>query len=91
MSFVIYLSSNDGTGGKTRIIKDPQVKLALNEREYSDWTRCAKENEVLWSNKPKEGDALIFDHRILHDSEQSSEEKIIIRTDVIFERCGVYD
>lgn len=92
MSLVLYLTdSAPEDGGATRFILDSQRHLPLVERDHSDWTRTAQSHEVLFSVQPKAGSTLIFDHRILHDSDviKSSAEKIIMRTDIVFERCGL--
>jgi NAD+ synthetase len=92
MSVIVYLTNSKGAvGGVTRFIADPERQRPLAERNYNDWNRFAKEKEVLCSISPNSGTALIFDHRILHDSEVLSEgaPKIILRTDIIFEQCGL--
>lgn len=77
MSLVLYLTDNKN-GGSTQFIKE------CRENDTSDWKRVAKESEVLVSFEPKAGSALIFPHNMLHQSLLSKEEKIIIRTDVMF-------
>lgn len=85
VTLIIYLTTNET--GKTRFIEDPQSNLSCYERNLEDWERKAKKSEVLLSIKPIAGNALIFDHRILHDSEELiNEEKIILRTDLFFEK-----
>lgn len=87
MSLVIYLTSNDS--GATRFLNDPQAGKTMKEMDFSDWDRVGTDDEVLFANKPKAGSALLFDHRILHDGQSIAEgegEKIIIRTDVVFEK-----
>lgn len=85
-SLVLYLSSNNG--GATRFIRDKQTKLPLSERNYEDWTEVAGDDLVDFMVNPVEGDALIFDHRILHDSERITGDQIktIIRTDIMYRR-----
>lgn len=94
MSFVLYLTDNGAAdGGATRFIKDPQSSLPLSQRIYEDWHwgRLATKEDVRAVVRPQSGSALVFDHRLLHDSEElhGSTPKVIIRTDVVFERCGV--
>lgn len=87
MSLVIYLTSN--SSGATRFIRDPQAGKPMDQMNFSDWDRVADTNEVLFSNQPQAGSAILFDHRILHDGQpidQGEEDKIIIRTDLMFER-----
>lgn len=86
-SLVIYLSDNPGTGG-TRFLTDKQQFLPLEERNYADWKHEASEEIVEYKINPSKGDALLFDHRILHDSERmkGEEVKTIIRTDIMYRR-----
>lgn len=89
MSLVIYLAAEGVTGGETRFIKDAQVKMPFAERDFHDWTRFAKKNEIILEVVPKVGSAISFDHRILHDSSEISGtgQKVILRTDIVFARC----
>lgn len=92
MSMVLYITApTAGGGGETRFIKDPQLSVPRNLKDYADWTRLATDEDILLSVKPRVGSALIFDHRLLHDSAPitGSEEKIIIRTDITYQRCGL--
>lgn len=85
VTLVIYLTDNND--GATRFIKDPQLKKEFNERDFSDQLFSPSIHDIEFSIKPKKGNALIFDHRLLHDSESiSNDDKIIIRTDLIFKR-----
>ena len=91
MSLVLYLNNCDPSyGGRTRFIRDPQGGLPYAQRDYSDWDREARCDEILEVVVPREGRALLFDHRLLHDSEpwSGTSPKVIIRTDIIFERVG---
>lgn len=88
MSLVIYLTSNET--GATRFINDPQAGKRMDEMDFSDWDRAGAADEIIFANPPRAGSALLFDHRLLHDGEPIGEgegEKIIIRTDIIFERA----
>jgi hypothetical protein len=85
---VIYLQ-DEAIGGATRFLRDPQIELPLADRRYDDWTRLAAEQEVTARVQPEPGTALLFDHRVLHDSEPlAAGHKTIIRTDVIYERVS---
>jgi NAD+ synthetase len=90
VSVIVYIDSGVKGTGATRFIKDPQSNLPVSERNLDDWTRCAFEEEVLSKVSPDPGTCLVFDHRLLHDSEaySGSTDKVILRTDIIFERCG---
>ena len=90
-SVVIYLSDSSGFSeekeGSTRFIRPHSHNSA-----YDDWNEPAKEEDVLLSIKPKQGSAICFDHRLLHDSQAmiSPKPKMIIRTDIFYERCDWY-
>ena len=91
MSLVIYLTpgNSDDTRGSTRFVKDSQLWTPVDKMNFDDWDRCADPSEVLEYVNPTMGDALLFDHRLLHDSEpldSTDREKIIIRTDIMFRR-----
>lgn len=83
MSLVIYLS--DGQEGATRFIKDSQDEIPLEDRNFQDWGRKATSEEIKSFKKPKKGEAIAFEHKLLHDSEDLvNETKIILRTDIDF-------
>lgn len=87
MSMVIYLTTNNR--GATRFLKDPQAGKTMSEMNFADWDRAGNDDEVISSHSPNNGDAIIFDHRMLHDGEPLKEgdpEKVIIRTDIMFEK-----
>jgi NAD+ synthetase len=91
MSLVLYLNDCDSKyGGRTRFIRDSQRHLEYAARDFSDWTREARPEEVLCAVSPVKGRALLFDHRVLHDSEpwSGSTPKVIVRTDILFERVS---
>lgn len=83
-SFVIYLTS--GEDGGTRFLVDPQNGLKVEDRDFSDQFFTPKDNDVLQTARQKQNSGVIFDHRILHDSEPNKNEKIIIRTDIVYEK-----
>jgi NAD+ synthetase len=90
MSLVLYLTDCDPVhGGQTRFIQDLQLSLSYAQRDFSDWDREAKAEEVIAAIEPKIGRALLFDHRLLHDAQPWSgpAPRVIIRTDVIFEKA----
>jgi NAD+ synthetase len=91
MSLVLYLTNNPvKNGGSTRFIIDPQRGVPLARRNLNDWDRLATPKDVLLRVKPKAGSALVFDHRLLHDSVAlTGGVKVIMRTDIIFEKCGL--
>jgi NAD+ synthetase len=93
MSVVIYLTeqTDEKSGGRTRFILDRQRYLPQQERVYKDIMSKPQANEVLHTVAGSTGSVLIFDHRILHDCEEliGNEPKIILRTDIVFEQCGL--
>ena len=92
MSLILYLTGNDAAhGGATRFIDDPQASIPVERRSLEDWSELATPDQVLTSISPSVGSILLFDHRLLHDSEpySGSAEKVIMRTDIVFERCGL--
>lgn len=92
ISLVMYLTNHKDEGGETRFLKDPQTSKPSEERDYSDWHRLATEEEIAFKNTPHKGDALLMDHRILHDSAEFTGDayKLIIRTDVVYTKCIRY-
>lgn len=88
MSIVIQLEGHDGA---TTFIKDSQSDREYVWRHKEDWSRMASDEEKIISIDPKPGQALVFDHGLLHQGEKVSGRKTIIRTDVIFERASWFD
>lgn len=77
-------------GGATRLLRDPDRHLRVRERRHHDDERVGQARDVLFAHAPREGSALVLDHRVRHDGEpwRGPGAKIIVRTDVVFERCG---
>lgn len=87
MSMVIYLTPNER--GATRFLRDAQLGKPIVDYDFADWDRAGHDDEVIARFAPEIGNAVIFDHRLLHDSEPleaGDPEKIIIRTDIMFEK-----
>lgn len=85
-TLILYLSTHIGQG-QTRFIQDAQDHLPLEKRDFSDWSRCARQDEVRLSCAPVQADALVFEHRLLHDSSPVvTDTKLVVRTDIFFER-----
>lgn len=86
-TLVIYLTNNQQ--GATRFLQDEQTGKPIADYDFKDWDRSGDDDEVLLRVQPQAGNALMFPHRMLHDSEplvEGDPEKIIIRTDIMFER-----
>jgi hypothetical protein len=91
-SVVIYLTTSK-EGGATRFIKDGQKNLPVWKHNQDDWTREAKDEEVINQAAAIIGNVLIFDHGLCHDvkTHLDKEPRIIIRTDIIFEAINNLD
>ena len=88
---VLYLGKTPGAeGGATRFLYDSQDGLAYDRKDFSDWTRQATDDDIALRVDGQAGEMLVFDHRLLHDSEilTGRGTKTIIRTDIIYERVG---
>ena len=91
MSVVLTLTpSSQKPGGSTRFLLDPQRCLPLDERVYADRPVPGAPRDVLVEVPAGPGDALVFDHRLLHDGStwHGPGSRILLRTDIIFERCA---
>lgn len=88
LSLVLYLSdAGECDGGATRFLRDPQLALPLAQRDLQDQPARGASADVLVCVSPRVGQALVFDHRLLHDADLvRSGEKLILRTDVVFEK-----
>jgi hypothetical protein len=84
-SLLIYLTTSKN--GATRFIRDAQDALPFNRRKFSDWDRQARQDEVRVKVLPKTGQAVVFNHRLLHDSEpwEGNDTRIVLRTDVVYQ------
>lgn len=67
------------TPGTTRFIRESR---ALHE--YRDQDRPPEESRILSVYNMQPGDALVFDHRMLHDSGPIDGEKIVLRSDFLY-------
>lgn len=91
MSVVITIAQPvDVKEGGTRFLLDRQRNIPVDERIFADWHGASTSEDVLFEVPASIGDALVFDHRLLHDASkwEYKSPRIILRTDVIFERCG---
>src|SRR5450432_2027122 len=86
LSVVFYLSETPDSGA-TRFVRDGQGKKPTAERDFSDWTRETRAEEVLCEVHAKRGDALVFDHRLCHDVQRwdGPGSRLIVRADVVYE------
>lgn len=91
-SIVINMNEEAGPSpAPTRFLRDPQHQMEFSERDFSDWDRPPTPEEIDFVLTTYKGDGIIFDHRLLHDSAKVPEgkTKLIMRTDIVYERCGV--
>jgi NAD+ synthetase len=88
MSVVFYLS-DAATTGATRFLRDRngQEALPTHQRDFSDWDRDTRDDEILARVLPVRGSALVFDHRLCHDVEcwADTGDRVIIRADLVYE------
>lgn len=89
-SLVICLTdmTEEDIGGETMFLKDPQKEIRPENRNLADRTEVSTPDEQLTAVKLRKGDALLFDHRILHEGilYKGLNDKKIIRTDIMFSR-----
>lgn len=89
MSVVVTLAG-DRAGEGTRLLVDPERGVPRRERDFRDEAAPAAGHRLLAAPAVGLGGALVFDHRVLHEGGVWRGEgvRLILRTDVIFERCG---
>ncbi|HVJ93263.1 MAG TPA: NAD(+) synthase [Labilithrix sp.] len=86
LSVVFYLS-NASESGATRFVSDGQEAVVTRERNFADWDRDTRDDEVIARVAPRTGDVLVFDHRLCHDVERwdGPGGRVIVRADVAYE------
>jgi NAD+ synthetase len=86
LSVVFYLTDAPASGA-TRFVRDGQEGTPSRERDFSDWSRDTRDDEVIAAVFPSTGDALVFDHRLCHDVGRwdGPGDRVIIRGDVVYE------
>lgn len=85
-TLLLYLTDAQDEGA-TRFLHDEQQCLPFSQRDFSDWSRCALPEEVAFTSMPQAGDALVFEHRLLHDSQPvTRQSKLVMRSDVMFRK-----
>lgn len=84
-SLVIYLTTNNS--GKTRFLNDQQINIPYQNRNFEDQFFKPLDKDIYFENSCIQGNAISFNHRLLHDSSMIDNEiKIIIRTDLVYEK-----
>lgn len=91
-SLVLYADNQSINGGATRFMHDDRLDDPVAIRDLTDRTELAKPEDVIESVNPDVGSVVVFDHRILHDSEPVESagphgRKVIVRTDVVYSKC----
>lgn len=86
LSVVFYLTDAP-TSGATRFVRDGQEQRLACARDFADWTRDARDDEIVAVVRPRSGSALVFDHRLCHDVQEwrGPGSRVIIRADVVYE------
>lgn len=88
LSVVFYLSDAPKSGA-TRFVRDRngQETQRTHLRDFRDWDRDTRDDEVIARAQPAKGDVLVFDHRLCHDVERwdGPGDRVIIRADVVYE------
>lgn len=86
LSVVFYLTDAPGSGA-TRFVRDGQESLPVPSRDFADWSRDTRDDEVITSVHPARGHALVFDHRLCHDVQRwdGPGPRVIVRADVVYE------
>ena len=80
-TFMIYLNDNY-IGGETSFATDHELYID-EDKQIS----CSPESNIYAKLKAKQGDCLIFDHKILHEGlSVCSNQKYIMRTDIMYKK-----
>lgn len=85
---LVYMSDNDS--GATRFIKE-RDDVAKEVNLFNDWSTPAQTTDVLLSTLPKKGRMVIFDNRLLHDSQYFSDtnDKCILLSEIACQHISV--
>ncbi len=86
---LVYLSSSL-EGGNTYFVKDPEINLPYSQMRFEAHTKVPTDGDIMLEVKPKAGDALVFDHKILHGSRfvTGNGEKLTLRTDILYTKSS---
>jgi hypothetical protein len=84
---IVWFLSDAPRGGATRFVRDGQDALPTRARNFADWARDTRDDEVVVAVQPACGHAVVFDHRLCHDVERwdGPGDRVIIRGDVVYE------
>jgi hypothetical protein len=86
-SFLIYLTDSQESGA-TRFLDDGQDGVPFSQRQFADWDRHGAPSEVRHVVRAKAGDALLFEHRVLHDVllKSGPADELSLRLDLLFRK-----
>lgn len=85
-TFMIYLN-DEYEGGATNFLREEDLHFDEDKGIY-----CAPPGQIVASLKAKQGDCLIFDHKILHEGAQVlSGKKYIVRSEIMYQRTSEGD
>ncbi len=76
LSVVIYL-----TKGTTRFLRETRAVHNFTDQEFAPMPE-----NILLEVDCNPGDILVFEHRLLHDCPRITKEKVIIRTDIMYQK-----
>lgn len=86
-SLVTYFTHTSENNGRTRFIEDDFSNVLVVDKDLDDAEDFASTDSVYYAGNAVAGDAIVFDHCVLHDSEDHTgvKPKIIARSDLVFE------
>jgi NAD+ synthetase len=84
---IVWFLTDAPRGGATRFVRDGQDALPVHARDFADWARDTRDDEVVAAIQPARGHAVVFDHRLCHDVQRwdGPGDRVIIRGDVVYE------
>ena len=84
---IVWFLGDAPASGATRFVRDGQDALPAAARDFADWSRDTRDDEVALAVHPARGCALVFDHRLPHDVQRwdGPGDRVIIRGDVVYE------
>jgi len=92
MSVLVCLPAEDADGvvPSTRFVVDGERFLPVRERTFADGDGDADDGAVLADVVHVAGRVIVFDHRLRHEGRRhrGSSSRVVLRTDVFFERCA---
>lgn len=87
--FISLTSTPSNIGGHVRLLLDTQRWMPFDERNFSNRSRSALDQDVLINVNTGLGDCLLLDWDVLRDTSAWNEEfgpRIILQADIVYER-----